>query len=122
MTAENMAEHRDDPNFRFWTMLKEGYDHFELTKVPPKVDVCGGRYVFNREAEQGQFRATAACPPMSMPDNLALAYQQMQSQYALAFDKAVAKLEGRSPAAAALQSQAVGSITSLAEEEAAPAD
>ncbi|GAB4350744.1 MAG: hypothetical protein Kow0026_07270 [Oricola sp.] len=122
MTAENMARHRDDPNFEFWTMLKEGYDHFELTRTPPKVDVCGGRYVFNREPEQGQFRATAACPPMSMPDNLAVAYQQMQSQYALAFQQAVARLEGRSDAAGALQSQAAGAIRSLAEEEAGSVD
>jgi murein L,D-transpeptidase YafK len=121
MTAENMAKHRGDPNFQFWTMLKEGYDHFELTRTPPKVDVCAGRYIFNREAEQGEFRATAACPPMSMPDNLALAYQQMQSKYALAFDQAVAKLEGR-PIPQALQSQAVAPISSLAEEEAASVD
>ena len=98
MTAENMAAHRSDSNFEFWTMLKEGYDHFELTKVPPKVDVCSRRYVFNREAEEGEFKAANACPPMSMPSNLALAYQSMQSQYSLAFAKAVAKLEGVDPA------------------------
>jgi murein L,D-transpeptidase YafK len=126
MTPENLARHRDDPNFRFWTMLKEGYDHFELTKTPPKVDVCGRRYVFNREAEQGEFRATAACPPMSMPENLALAYQQMQSQHALAFEQAVAKLEGR-VISGGLQSLPVSPLselagTSLTEEEAAAAE
>jgi murein L,D-transpeptidase YafK len=94
MTPENMAKHRDDPNFQFWTMLKEGYDHFELTKVPPKVDVCDGRYVFNRQADDdGKFVATKSCPPMSMPDNLAMAYQALQTKQALAFDQAVAKLE-----------------------------
>ena len=31
-------------------MLKAGYDHFEITKVPPKVDVCEKRYVFNQTA------------------------------------------------------------------------
>ena len=34
-------------------MLKEGYDHFEITKVPPKVDVCEKRYVFNQVADGG---------------------------------------------------------------------
>lgn len=96
MTPENMARHRDDPNFAFWKNLKEGYDHFELTKAPPKVDVCGKRYVFNQVAEKGEFQASASCPPMSMPDNLASAYQTLETQQSLAFDKAVAKLEGKS--------------------------
>ena len=51
MTAANMARYRNDPNYEFWKMLKEGYDHFEITKVPPKVDVCEKRYVFNRIPE-----------------------------------------------------------------------
>ncbi len=50
MTAANMAKHAANPHFEFWKMLKEGYDHFELTNYPPKVDVCEKRYVFNREA------------------------------------------------------------------------
>ena len=40
MTAENMAKHKDHKHFEFWKMLKRGYDHFEITSVPPKVDVC----------------------------------------------------------------------------------
>ena len=39
MTPENMARHRNDPNFEFWRMLKVGYDHFEVT--PPAAE--GGR-------------------------------------------------------------------------------
>ncbi len=101
MTPENLARHRGDRNFEFWQMLKEGYDHFELTKAPPKVDVCGKRYVFNRVAEEGEFEATSACPPMSMPVNLELAYQSLQSKHALAFEQAVAKLEGRPVSAGA---------------------
>ena len=53
MTAANMARYRNDPNFEFWKMLKEGYDQFEITKVPPKVDVCEKRYVFNQVPEGG---------------------------------------------------------------------
>ena len=33
-------------------MLKEGNDHFEITRQEPKVDVCEKRYVFNAEAPQ----------------------------------------------------------------------
>ena len=52
MTAANMARYRGDPNYKFWEMLKEGYDHFEITKVPPKVDVCEKRYVFNQRCRR----------------------------------------------------------------------
>lgn len=90
MTAANMARYRDDPNFEFWTMLKEGYDHFEITKVPPKVDVCGRRYVFNRIAGEGQsFSAGAACPATSQPGTLSVAYQSYQTSYERAFAAAL---------------------------------
>ena len=90
MTAANMARYRNDPNYEFWTMLKEGYDYFEITKVPPKVDVCGKRYVFNQTAEAGAaFNPTGACPLMTQPDSLKLAYQSYQSTYEAAFSTAV---------------------------------
>ncbi|MER2535447.1 MAG: murein L,D-transpeptidase family protein [Rhizobiaceae bacterium] len=89
MTAQNMARYKDDPNYRFWTMLKEGYDHFEITKVPPKVDVCEKRYVFNRMAPEGtSFNATGACPATTQPDTLASAYSSYQSSYQAAFTTA----------------------------------
>jgi tRNA 2-thiouridine synthesizing protein A len=65
MTPENMARYQaSDRNYAFWTMLKEGYDHFEITKVPPKVDVCEKRYVFNQMARSdgSTFSPSAACP------------------------------------------------------------
>lgn len=100
MTPENMARHRDSRNFDFWKMIKTGYDQFELTKVPPKVDVCAGRYVFNQQTEDGgEIAATRACPQdMHMPPALATAYQAMQTRQEYAFRQAVAKLEGRDPA------------------------
>lgn len=89
MTAANMARYRDDPNYPFWTMLKEGYDHFEITKVPPKVDVCEKRYVFNRIAEgSAQFSAAGACPASTQPEALASAYQSYKSSYDAAFASA----------------------------------
>ena len=33
MTAENLAKHRLDPNIAFWKELKNGADHFEVTKT-----------------------------------------------------------------------------------------
>ena len=52
MTAANFAKHRNNPNIPFWRMLKEGSDHFEVTRQEPKVDVCEKRYVFNAQAPQ----------------------------------------------------------------------
>ena len=31
----------------FWKMLKIGNDHFEATRLEPKVDVCNRHYVFD---------------------------------------------------------------------------
>jgi len=65
MTAENLAKHRLDPNMAFWKQLKEGNDHFEVTKEEPKVAVCGKRYVFNAASANGVgFDASSACPPL----------------------------------------------------------
>ena len=52
MTPKNFAKHRNNPHMAFWKMLKEGNDHFEVTRQEPKVDVCEKRYVFNAEAPQ----------------------------------------------------------------------
>ena len=64
MTAQNMARHRNSPHMAFWKMLKPGYDHFEVTRQEPKVDVCERRYVFNAETK-GRFIPPAACPAMT---------------------------------------------------------
>jgi murein L,D-transpeptidase YafK len=80
MTAANMARYRNDPNYPFWQNLKEGYDQFEITKLPPKVDVCEKRYVFNRIAEDGAvFSPTGACPPSSQPAELMTAFQSYKT-------------------------------------------
>ena len=99
MTAANMARYQDDPNYEFWTMLKEGYDHFEITKVPPKVDVCGKRYVFNQIAPAGTaFSPTAACPATTQPESLSVAYKSFQSTYDSAFSAALGSGKSSTPA------------------------
>ena len=47
MTTANMAKHKDDKWYGFWQNLKEGYDYFEISHLPPKVDVCDKRYLIN---------------------------------------------------------------------------
>ncbi|WP_372424061.1 hypothetical protein [Salinarimonas chemoclinalis] len=49
MTPENLAQSRYDPNIAFWRNLKEGWDHFEVTRLEPSVEVCGGRYSFGTQ-------------------------------------------------------------------------
>ncbi len=69
MTAENMAKHHDSPHIEYWRMLKTGYDHFEVTKRPPVVDVCEKKYVFDATPviEGAPFNAVARCPAYSVP-------------------------------------------------------
>lgn len=98
MTPENMVKHRDSKHFAFWKMIKQGYDHFEITRVPPKVDVCSRKYVFNTVAD-GTYSASGTCPRMSVPETLASAYVDREKSYALKFEELLAKAEGREIAA-----------------------
>ncbi len=56
LTAANLAKHKHSPWKPFWNNLKEGYDLFEKTGLPPRVRVCDKRYVF---AANGVDRADA---------------------------------------------------------------
>ena len=67
MTPANLARHRNNRNFAFWTMLKIGNDHFEATHLEPKVDVCDRRYVFDaqrppKSSKPFVFKPTGPCP------------------------------------------------------------
>lgn len=63
MTPQNLAAHRDDPNFAFWKNLKEGYDIFDVRRREPKVAACSGKYVFDAEFKDGDpSNPLAACP------------------------------------------------------------
>jgi murein L,D-transpeptidase YafK len=92
LTAANMARHRNNPNMPFWTMLKDGSDHFELTHLEPKVDVCEKRYVFDAQpiatpvpagtldaAAQNaafHFNPTGRCPAYQLAPELASAVDE----------------------------------------------
>jgi murein L,D-transpeptidase YafK len=75
MTPVNMARHRGNPNMPFWKMIKEGYDHFEVTRQEPKVEFCENKYVFNPAQPAGgrplSFQAGARCPAYSVPSEIA---------------------------------------------------
>jgi murein L,D-transpeptidase YafK len=98
MTAENMARYRNDPNIDFWKMLKVGYDLFEITHTPPKVDVCDGRYVFDETPAAGHsFSPGGACPQMSRPPDLVAAYNAFEKKYDAAYAAAVKADKGPAP-------------------------
>jgi Uncharacterized protein conserved in bacteria len=73
MTAQNLAKHRNSPHLAFWKMLKKGNDHFEVSKLEPKVNVCDKRYVFDAQSPGRalSFNATAKCPAYEVPEEIA---------------------------------------------------
>ena len=64
MTDENMASHRKHKWYPFWKQMKEGYDYFEATRIPPKVHVCAKRYLVNAEFVNfaGRLNPKDQCP------------------------------------------------------------
>ena len=96
MTPVNLAKHRNNPNMPFWKMIKEGYDHFEVTRQEPKVDFCEKKYVFDAvkapDAKRDPvFDASAKCPAYVIPDEIADAVREKQQQDETEFAKLVAK-------------------------------
>jgi hypothetical protein len=91
MTALNMAKHRNNSNFAFWKMLKEGYDHFDATHQEPKVAVCERHYVFDPAAPEDStkplsFNPKGACPAYQLDKTVADAVldQRRQEQFKMA--------------------------------------
>jgi murein L,D-transpeptidase YafK len=105
MTPQNMARHRNSPHMAFWKMLKVGYDHFEVTRQEPKVDVCERRYVFNTETK-GRYNPAAACPALTTPDDLTAAVRDKQRRD----DAQVAELIRRGNTGPAVRAFADGSM------------
>jgi murein L,D-transpeptidase YafK len=84
MTPVNMAKHRNNPNMPFWKMIKEGNDHFEVTRQEPKVDFCEKKYVFDAIKKPGAtrdlvFDASAKCPDYAISDEIADAVREKQA-------------------------------------------
>ncbi|GAC1339455.1 MAG: murein L,D-transpeptidase [Bradyrhizobium sp.] len=96
MTPLNMARHRNNPNMAFWKMIKEGYDHFEVTRQEPKVDFCEKKYVFDAakppDAKRDPvFDAAAKCPAYVIPDEVADAVRGKQQKEQAETAKLVAR-------------------------------
>ncbi|RTM01602.1 murein L,D-transpeptidase [Ancylobacter aquaticus] len=87
MTPANMAEHRANPNMPYWRNLKEGTDLFAVTRVPPNVSACGGRYSFTSGTQPAQPLADPLAPcPLPAADSalMAAASKQVQDEQHIA--------------------------------------
>jgi len=76
LTPANLARHRNNPNMPFWRMLKEGDDHFEVTHLEPKVNVCDRHYVFDAQPPDGStrplvFNPSGRCPAYQVASEVA---------------------------------------------------
>jgi murein L,D-transpeptidase YafK len=45
LTQESLDRHRKSEWYDFWANLKEGFDAFEETRIPPRISVCDNRYL-----------------------------------------------------------------------------
>jgi murein L,D-transpeptidase YafK len=91
MTPANLARHRNNPNLPFWQMIKEGNDHFEVSHLEPKVDVCDRHYVFDavppgNSTKPLNFTPTGRCPQYDTDPTIAQAAleKQRHDEYVLA--------------------------------------
>jgi murein L,D-transpeptidase YafK len=86
MTDANMQRHGNSEWLPFWTNLKEGYDAFEQTKLPPQVGICEKRYHIQASApgEEAAPGPLAVCgetlAAVSEWDRLTTAAQQQLSK------------------------------------------
>jgi hypothetical protein len=109
MTAQNMAKHRNNPHLAFWKMLKKGNDHFEVSRLEPKVNVCDKRYVFDAQSPNGRalsFSAAAACPAYAVPEEIASLVRDKERSDELQF----ADLSRRNIATAPIKTNADGGM------------
>ena len=65
MTKRNMKRYAKGRWAKFWVDLKRGYDAFEMTAIPPKIDVCERRYLINAAfpSKNSRIGANEICPP-----------------------------------------------------------
>ncbi len=68
MTDEKIGRFKKHKWFKFWTTLKQGYDYFEINRVPPTVAVCERRYVVDVALPVGaRINPDGQCPRFQKP-------------------------------------------------------
>jgi murein L,D-transpeptidase YafK len=68
MTDEKLARFKGHKFYPFWATLKQGYDAFEVNRVPPGIAVCERRYVVNVSTPAGgRVDPEGRCPRFQRP-------------------------------------------------------
>jgi murein L,D-transpeptidase YafK len=68
MTDANMERHKSSEWMPFWQMIKQGYDHFEMTRLPPAIAVCEKKYMVNvKNSGSGKINPEGQCPSFERP-------------------------------------------------------
>jgi len=68
MTGEKLSRYKKHKWHTFWSTLKQGYDFFEINRVPPTVAVCERRYVVNVSLPASQrIDPEGRCPLFQRP-------------------------------------------------------
>lgn len=68
MTSDNMDRHATNEHIKFWKTLKEAYDHFNATQLPPEIVVCERRYVVNVTHDGPTPDPAGRCPRFKKPE------------------------------------------------------
>lgn len=77
MSDQNIALHADAVWKDFWSDLKQGYESFERTRLPPSISVCNKRYLVRDTLPGGvQDTGIALCPE----DAIALGVQGTEKE------------------------------------------
>ncbi len=112
MTAQNMARHRNNPNIAFWKMIKKGSDHFEVSGLEPKVNVCEKHYVFDAESTNGKpltFSASGKCPAYRVSEDIASLVKEKEQKD----DQQFAELTRRNVSTAPVKTFADGGMNEV---------
>lgn len=76
MTDEKLARFNKHRWHAFWSTLKQGYDYFEVNRVPPQIAVCERRYVVNVVVPAAnRLDPAGQCPVFQRPELLPYAPQ-----------------------------------------------
>jgi murein L,D-transpeptidase YafK len=114
MTPLNMARHRNSPHMAFWRMIKEGNDHFEVSRAEPHVDVCEKHYVFDARAPGNAstpltFHPREKCPAYEIPEAIASGVKAKQASD----ERALAEYVNKGVATVAVKTGADGGMHPL---------
>jgi murein L,D-transpeptidase YafK len=65
MSEANLALQTESAWYGFWRNLKDAYDAFERTRIPPSVRVCRGRYIVGQGIASVEEAAAPGLAPVS---------------------------------------------------------